>query len=33
MAYSIFLRPATVRDLRGLPDQTKERIETAIDQL
>lgn len=33
MAYSIYLRPAANRDLKGLPPQVKERIESAIDQL
>ena len=33
MVYSVYLRPAASRDLRGLSSQVKERIETAIDQL
>lgn len=33
MPYSILLRPAAIRDLKGLPSSTRSRIEKAIDRL
>lgn len=33
MGYSIFLRPAAIRDLKGLPLDVRPRIEAAIDRL
>ena len=33
MGYQVFLRPATVRDLRKLPQPMNERIEAAIGEL
>ncbi len=33
MAYSILLRPAALRDLKGLPAEMRKRIEKAIDRL
>ena len=33
MPYSIFLRPAAIRDLNRLPEEIRTRIETAIDRL
>ena len=33
MAYSIFLRPAAIRDLKQLPADARERIEAAIGAL
>jgi len=33
MPYAILLRPATVRDLKGLAGDIRERIELAIDRL
>ena len=32
MAYSVYLRPAASRDLKGLPPQVQERIAAAIDR-
>ena len=33
MAYSVFLRPAAVRELEGLPVQIRQRIEAVINRL
>lgn len=33
MRYSIFLRPAVLRDLKSFPEKLRQRVEAAIDRL